>query len=116
MLVILKTLRKNPNFDMYNGLYDLKAILPRHRGYITSYHRDLYSQLQAEFQNASRAHTMGRDKDRKQLDRLLEEMKHFNITTPKQLADLLLERFMADHKAEQERRRAAEPANNNDGW
>lgn len=115
MMVILKTLRTKPDFDMYNDLYDLKMISSRHRGYITSYHRDLYSQLGAEFQNASRAHTMGRDKERQQLNRLLAEMKHFKITTPKQLADLLIAKYEEGRQAENARRKASEPQTN-DEW
>lgn len=114
MTVLLKTLRAKPDFDMYDDIYDLK-INSRHRGYITSYHRDLYSQLGAEFQNASRAHTMGRPKERKQLERLLSEMQYFKMTTPKQLADFLIARHDAGRIAANERRKASEPQTN-DEW
>lgn len=96
---------RNPDFDMYKDIYDLN-LDRRFCGYVTSYQRDLKSQLDASFHNAARS----KGKDRVALDRLLAEMRLLRITTPQQLAAYFIDRYDSDWKKSRQQTAV------DDGW
>lgn len=112
MRVLLETLLKNPDFNVYTDLYDLKGFSARSRGMVLRYQRDLKPALEAEFQNAGRAQNGGNPKQRKRFDALLDVMKKFNLTSAAQLADFLVARFNADWKRDKDSR----PKDESDNW
>ena len=112
MRVLLETLLKNPDFNLYTDLYDLKGFSDRTRGMVLRYQRDLKPALLAEFQNAGRAQNGGNPKMRKRLDALLAVMKKFNLSSAEQLADFITQR----HQADWQRDRDSRPKDESDNW
>lgn len=91
----------DPNYNLYLALRDgdlkTKTNLDR---WISSYPRDLLGQLDATFHNSGRA-SFAKD-SRKQLDRVLLQMRKLNLTTAKELGDFLLSRADSDWKKSRE--------------
>lgn len=107
-------LMKDPEFDTYDAIYDVKGL---DRSFIGNlrYGDSLQRQLEAAFQNAGRAAGMGRLKDRERLDRLLAAMAKLGLRTAKDYADYIMARREADRQ-KINAKRAAENPQADDGW
>lgn len=105
-------LMKDPEFDTYDAIYDVKGL---DRSFIGNlrYGDSLQRQLEAAFHNAGRAAGMGLLKDRERLDRLLAAMAKLGLRTAKDYADYIMARREADRQKINAKRAAENP---NDDW
>lgn len=106
----LLMLTDDPEFNLYNDVYDVKGFDKSMISYLR-YGDDLKRQLKAAFQNAGRSATTGLRKDRARLDRLIAAMRKRGLMDVKDYVKFIMDRRDAD-----QRKFNAARAQTNDGW